>query len=544
MNQKYPTALVILDGWGFSEQQDYNAIAQANPTMFNFLWDHYPHALLRASGKAVGLPDNIAGNSEVGHLTIGAGKVILQPITLINNAIKNNEFEKNENLKTILETCREKNGRLHLLGLLSDGMVHSNIEHLFALIHAANTYGIPHIFVHAFLDGRDVAPRSAEHYLTQLQNILKNNPNAQLGSIGGRFYAMDRNENWDRTAQYYTMLTHESPVSFDTIPNGITQDERQQDLPLVVSVHHSRRRRVDVSNHTSNWQTILQENYTQGISDEFIPPSLLKDDARICDNDTLIFFNIRPDRMRQIVSLFLQKSLPAKKNNSSQPLLEVPQNLTIASMIRYHKDFTNTILIEKRPIQNTLLDTLELHKKTIFTIAETEKYAHITYFFNGGKETQRTSETRVLIPSPDVTTYDATPCMSAPQITQAVVQSLRTNPCDFYLINYANADMLGHTGNFEKTKEAIVCLDEQLKMLYKTLVEEFGGTLYITSDHGNAEQMWDEKNNCIKTSHTNNPVPFIMIRKDLYHKKSQSSLKLTIGELAEIAPLIIERLPW
>lgn len=505
MNQKHPTALVILDGWGFSEQQDYNAIAQANPTMFNFLWDHYPHALLRASGKAVGLPDNIAGNSEVGHLTIGAGKVIPQPITLINNAIKNNEFEKNENLKTILETCRAKNGRLHLLGLLSDGMVHSNIEHLFALIHAANTYGIPHIFVHAFLDGRDVAPRSAEHYLTQLKNILKNNPNAQLGSISGRFYAMDRNENWDRTAQSYTMLTTGQA-------------------------------------HSSTWNALLQENYAQGISDEFIPPSLLKDDARICDNDTLIFFNIRPDRMRQLVSLFLQKSLPAKKNNSSQPLLKVPQHLTISSMVSYHKDFTNLSIFEKPPVQNTLLDALELHKKTIFTIAETEKYAHVTYFFNGGKETQRANETRVLIPSPDVTTYDETPCMSAPGITQAVIQSLHTQPCDFYLINYANADMLGHTGNFEKTKEAILCLDEQLKMLYKTVVEEYSGTLYITSDHGNAEQMWDEKNKCIKTSHTNNIVPFIMIHKDLYHKKNQTSHALTIKELAEIAPFILKRL--
>lgn len=495
MNTKNPTALIILDGWGWAEDSAVNAITQAQPQTFNYLWDTYPHALLQASGAAVGLPDNAPGNSEVGHLTIGAGRIIQQPITRINNAMHDGSFFSNQQLLHILQTCKKKNGRLHLLGLLSDGLVHSNCEHLYALIQAAAREGIAHVYVHAFLDGRDVAPHSSEKYITELKEVFKKNKVGELGSLSGRFYAMDRNENWERTCAVYNMLTG---------------------IPCVAS---------DTSNV-----------FPETSSEEFMKPTLLSEAARIQDNDTLIFFNIRPDRMRQLFSFFTHIQLPSQKNTSCS-LPQVPHNLTIASMVKYHQLFTQTVLFEQEKVTQTLLDSLEKDKKTIFTIAETEKYAHITYFFSGGKETQRSNETRVLIPSPDVATYDQQPEMSAPTITQTVLESLHTQPCDFYLINYANADMVGHTGNFEKTKEAVACLDEQLKMLYVAFVHQNHGTLYITSDHGKAEQMVDSQTRKPKTAHTCNPVPFIMV-----NNTAHTSQKLPLKELADIAPFILKNM--
>ena len=500
MKLKHPTVLIVLDGWGFAPDSPSNAITQAQPKTFNYLWHHYPHALLQASGTAVGLPEHIPGNSEVGHMTMGAGRIMQQPITRINTAIKDGSFFNNEHLADILQTCNQKNGRLHLLGLLSDGLVHSNIEHLFALIQAAAHAGIHHIYIHAFLDGRDVAPRSAETYVRALDAIVKKNSSVVLGSLSGRFYAMDRNENWERTCAAYDALVTET------------------------------------SSETS-WHSYLHKNYAHNISDEFVPPALLDTPARIQDNDTLIFFNTRPDRMRQLVSLFLQTPLPSQKNNAHPPHPKAPKNLTVATMVPYHASFTNPILLEKELIHTTLLDILEQHNKTVFTIAETEKYAHVTYFFSGGTETRRANETRVLIPSPDVATYDLQPNMAAEKITNTVVQSLTHNPCDFYLINYANADMVGHTGNFEKTKEAITCLDKQLTILYKTVVQEYQGTLYITSDHGKAEQMSDTTTHTPRTAHTCNPVPFIMIR-----KQQQLPKELHLKELADIAPFIIKNM--
>ena len=537
MNKKNPTALIILDGWGYGTDNPHNAITQAQPPTFNFLWQQYPHALLRCSGAAVGLPEGTPGNSEVGHLTIGAGAVIDQPITIINQSIKDGSFFNNEKLRDVFTACKNKNGRLHLLGLLSDGCVHSNIEHLFALLRAAHQQQIPHVFVHAFLDGRDVTPRSAEHYLEQLSTQLKNY-GGTLGSISGRFYAMDRDENWERTYPVFDMLVGNTLVSFDTIPSGITQDERNKNTPLVVSGRRSAAKE-DVSNHTSttnSWHTILKNNYDQNITDEFIEPILLAPDAHISDNDTLIFFNIRPDRMRQLVSLFLEVTLPSKKNQPNPSPKKAARNLTIASMVRYHSLFKNQIFFEKKEIHSTLLDLLEQHHKTVFTIAETEKYAHVTYFFSGGKETQRSNETRVLIPSHPERSYDHYPQMSAKEITDAVVNSVTTQPCDFYLINYANADMVGHSGDLPSTIVAVQCIDQQLKTLYKEFVLERNGTLYITADHGKAEEMWDTRHNAPKTAHTVNPVPFIMVRKDLEKKE----MKLPLKELRDIASFILK----
>ena len=503
MNTKKPVALVILDGWGFSPHHEHNAIAQADPKTFNFLWEHYPHALLRAAGTAVGLPEGAPGNSEVGHLTIGAGRIIEQPISYINKAVEDTSFFQNPELVKILQTCKKKNGRLHLLGLLSDGLVHSNEEHLFALMqtaheHAAHKNHIPNVYVHAFLDGRDVSPTSAATYLQKLdQNLQKYS--GKLGSVSGRFYAMDRDENWERTLAAFDMLCGK---------NGADS------TPL---------------------QEVLQKNYAENITDEFIEPLLLDQDAAIGDDDTMIFFNVRPDRIRQLAALFLNVQLPSKKNKP-QPKVTPPRQLTVSTMVPYSQLFNAPTFFQTPIITNTLLDILEQKNKTIFTIAETEKYAHITYFFNGGKETLLKNETRILIPSKGITSYDQAPEMSAQEITDAVIESLTKNPCDFYLINYANADMVGHAGNFEATVKAVQCLDEQLQQLYDLLVKQLDGTLYITADHGKAEQMWDARNNSPHKAHTTNPVPFIMIQKNLKDKQEI----LPLHELADIASFILK----
>lgn len=503
MNKKKPVALVILDGWGFLSEKEHinmscNAIVQAHPKTFNFLWSHYPHVLLKASGTAVGLPEGIPGNSEVGHMTIGAGRIIEQPLTQINHAIQDGSFFHNQGLLKLLKRCVNNNGRLHLLGLLSDGCVHSNNEHLFALIQAAHEQQVPELYVHAFLDGRDVAPMSAQKYLEQLDQVL-NKYGGNIGSIAGRFYAMDRDENWDRTLAVYDMLCGKNVVE------------------------------------QASWQDVVKKNYAEKITDEFMYPTLLNSSSIIRDHDTLIFFNIRPDRIRQLVSLFLDVQISSEKHKQS-PDINPPAYLTIATMVSYYKFFHTDVLFPESVVQHTLLDILEGKQKTMFTIAETQKYAHVTYFFSGGKEAARNNETRVLIPSKSVSSYAQVPEMSAQQITDAIIHSLITKPCDFYLVNYANADMVGHSGNFDATIQAVLYIDKQLKTLYDILVMQLGGTLYITADHGKAEEMWDFRNHGPRTSHTVNPVPFIMVHKHLEHKQED----LPLYQLADIAPFILK----
>ena len=498
MNLYRPTALIILDGWGYSPKHAYNAIYQAHPTTFNMLIKNYPHTFLKASGQAVGLPIGMPGNSEVGHTTIGAGRIIPEPLTIINTAIAHGSFFSNPTLIKLLQTCVHKNGRLHVLGLLSDGSVHSWETHLFALIKAAVEHKIPHIYIHAFLDGRDVPPQSAAQYLIELEHVISgykdSSTTISIASISGRFYAMDRDNNWQRTEAVYAMLIKKN-----------------------ISEHQ-----------TETWRSILAKNYNQHIFDEFIPPTLLDPHGTIHAHDTLFFFNIRPDRMRQLVSLFLT---PENQHN----------DITVASMVPYKNDFDIPFLYQKEQPKDTLLDILQEHHLTIFTCAETQKYAHVTYFFNGGKEKIRPDETRVILPSHvSEDSYQSDPDMSASEITHAIVQSLEHTPCDFYLVNYANADMVGHSGNFESTKKAITCLDKQLKMIYEEIVEQRNGTLYITADHGNAEEKWDYKNNCPKKSHTTNKVPFIMVQKKL----RGNSIHLPLTQLSDIKDFILNNLEY
>lgn len=477
MADKKPHVLVVLDGFGINKKTQYNAIAQANTPTLDFLTT-YPHTQLKASGTAVGLLPNMIGNSEVGHITIGAGRIIQQPVVRISKAIDDKSFFNNDVLLKNFAQLKNNNGVLHVMGLLSDAGVHSHTHHLQAFITAAIDNGITNIVIHPFLDGRDVPPQSAQHYLQELEIFLQKSSHGTIGSIHGRFYAMDRDNNNERTQKSIDVFTHSS-------------------------------------NKTATWHKILDNSYAKNVTDEFIEPTQLHPNSHINNGDGVIFFNFRPDRARQL----------------TQKLLATVDLSFLITPVDYGNSIKTTYLFEPPIINNTLKEVLQNHNKIMFTAAETEKYAHVTYFFDGGKEQALKNETRKLIPSVAAKNYIDNPCMSAPDITKAVLESLEKDPKDFYLVNYANADMVGHSGNLAATIKAVECLDKQLKKLYSAVVEQMQGTLYITADHGNAEDMFDELAQQPRTSHTTNPVPFIVVN----HAKTT----LTVQELADIAPYIL-----
>lgn len=491
-----PTALIILDGFGVRTHKEGNAISLAHTSNIDQWLKKYPHTVLKASGSAVGLPEGIMGNSQVGHMAIGCGRIISQPLTIINNAITDNSFFTNPQLITQLNLIKSARKTLHIMGLLSDAGIHADIGHMQAYIQAAIQEGVSRIIVHAFLDGRDTPVQSAAHFLERIEQSLRDDaPYGDIGSIHGRFYAMDRDHHWDRTEKSYRVLTS----------NSI---ETKKD-----------------------WRSVLNESYAQGITDEFLVPTQLIPDAIVRDGDGIIFTNIRPDRARQLTACFVQPQFN-KFAVRSIPLL------FFITPVCYGQKIKTIVLYPSSHIKNTLKDILAMHDKTMFSIAETEKYAHVTYFFSGGSEKIVPHEIRILIPSVKATTYAHLPAMSAPAITHAIIKSLKKFPRDFYLINYANADMVGHSGNLNATIKAIEVLDEELKKLYDIIVEQMGGTMYITADHGKAEQMIDTKTEQARTAHTTNPVPFIMIRKDL----ENSGKKLALKELSDIAPFILENM--
>lgn len=493
MRTKEPVVLVILDGYGYRKETKYNAIAQANKPTLDILFKTYPHTLLKAAGTAVGLMPGYIGNSEVGHLTIGAGRTIKQPVTIIHEAIKKGHFFTNQTLTTALLSLPKSN-KLHIMGLLSDAGVHSHIEHLLAYIKAAHDTGITHIVIHPFLDGRDVAPESAKFYLEKLQNFC-DRYNCIIGSIHGRFYAMDRDKNWDRTAQSYQVLTEKKTLEF------------------------------------TSWHAALTYYYTHQISDEFTPPTQLSHDGIVTPGDGIIFINFRPDRARQLTESFIDLTFTTFEHKKLDLTFFItPTDYGLATQ--------TTFLFHTKPIVHTFKELLSDEGKTIFTIAETEKYAHVTYFFNGGKEKTLQHEDRMLIQSIRAKNYVQHPEMSAQEITDTVLKSLNNDPHDFYLINYANADMVGHSGDFQATIKAIECLDKQIEQLFDTVINKMNGTLFITADHGNAEDKWDEQTNQARTAHTANPVPFIMIRRGLEYKK----MHLPLHSLADIAPFILSNM--
>lgn len=494
-----PHLLIILDGFGFSKEHKYNAIYQAKPkNLFNW-FNSCPRAILQASGSSVGLLPGMMGNSEVGHLTIGSGRIIKQPVSIFHEEIQNGSFFKNKLLIKRFSQLKKSGSTLHIIGLLSDAGVHSYDEDLFALLKIAADVGLEKIFIHPFLDGRDVPPKSAAHYLEQLDGVIKQFKRGKIGSLHGRFYAMDRDKNWQRTEKSYNMLTHIQQNMFD------------------------------------NWQDILDYWYNQNITDEFIPPTALQDHVPIKPEDSVLFFNYREDRARQLTQALVDPNFTGFKTHPLSLSFMITSTLYNPEFLAFKVE----PLYIRKIVKNTFFDVLAKAKKHIFTIAETEKKAAVTYFFNGGREITHAHETRILIQSRSYkNTYADIPEMSAPKITDLVITSLVNDLHDFYLINFANADMVGHSGNLEATIKAIQCLDRELKKIYDIAVTELDGTMYITSDHGNAEKIFNKKLNQLLTSHTQNPVPFIIINKELEGKKQN----LRMDQLADIAPFILKKL--
>lgn len=495
-NRSPVTALVILDGFGYREAISYNAIFHANSPHYDEWMREYPHAVLHASGSYVGLPEGNIGSSEAGHLTIGLGRILQEPVTIINKAIENKSFFVNPLLINTLKKLKPTNS-LHVMGLLSDAGVHADLNQLYALLTVAKDQGISKIIVHPFLDGRDTPPQSAGQYLELLEQKLKELGIGKIGSIHGRLYAMDRDQNWHRTEQSYRTLTEPQQIIYHT------------------------------------WQEALEHYYTANTTDEFIPPTPLVKDTYIKNGDGIILFNFRPDRARQLTFSFIDPHF--------EQFHRIPLRLAffITPTVYNTNLHTTALYPTQQDATNSLKDVLSHYGKTIFSIAETEKYAHVTYFFDGGREETKPNETRILIPSLRSKQYVKQPEMSAQAITKAVVKSLQTKPCDFYLINYANADMVGHSGNFGATIKAIECLDQQLGTLYNQVVKTMGGTMYVTADHGNAEDKYDEEAHQPRTAHTANPVPFIMLRHDLQGK---GDTELPLTKLSDIAPFILKNM--
>lgn len=487
MNKKQPLMLVILDGFGYRKALLGNAIATAKMPFFSFAWNHYAHALLQASGGFVGLPQGYIGNSEVGHITIGSGRVCKQPMSLINDVIENNAMNKNKPLHELCKKIISSNTRLHIMGILSDGGVHGHIDHMLSYIQTAYHFGVHSIIVHPFLDGRDSLPCSAQKYLECLERAIKKYPGVHIGTIHGRFYAMDRDHNDERTEKSLIVLTKKTSVHFNL------------------------------------WQDLLDSAYKNNITDEFIQPEALVSDGYIQKGDGVLCTNIRPDRMRQLVFALCNNQ---KKIGFQEFVTAVP----------YAEQFCAKVLFYPIHSDITLKSVLNDYHKRIYTIAETEKYAHVTYFFDGGKEVIFPYETRVLIPSLKREKYDTDPEMSAQKITNMLKYSLQNDLHDFYLVNYANADMVGHSGNFLATVHAVECLDRQLAVLYQEVVQKNDGILCITADHGNAEEMIDIYTGLPKTSHTTNPVPFLMI----CNKDRCVSKNIPLYQLADIASFLLK----
>jgi len=485
-----PVVLAVLDGWGCSDRMHGNAIAAATLPHWNVFFERYPWTTLQAGGEAVGLPKGVMGNSEVGHLNMGSGRVVPQGVVIIDEEIASGEFRSNATLLSCIDHVRRSGGTLHLMGLLSDGQVHSSLTHVLALVEAAANASIP-FALHAFLDGRDTPPRSAGAYLRVLQEKIDGlgAPNA-IKSVIGRYYAMDRDNRWERTA-----------AAYDAIARALAS----YDAPSA--------------------EAALAAAYARGEDDEFLNPTTVGGGLPVRSGDACIFFNFRPDRARQLTRAF---SDPAFTAFPVEPF----GNFIFATMTRYDEGFPNPVLFGPRPQFDTLGDVISRAGLRQLRLAETEKYAHVTYFFNGGREEPLAHEDRKLIPSDrSVPTYDLAPAMRAREITDYAVAQVRDGRYDVIVMNYANADMVGHTGKWDATVQAVEILDECLNRLSAAVLEA-GGLLVITADHGNAEEKIDAHGNPL-TAHTTNPVPLIFISRELNGRLRDG------GKLGDLAPTLL-----
>ncbi len=479
-----PVVLCILDGIGLNMSAKGNAFKNAEKPFLESLWKKYPHCSLEASGKAVGLPGGQMGNSEVGHMNIGAGRIVYQPLELINREIEEGQFFQNENILKIIEHTKEKNSKLHIMGLISDGGVHSSMNHLMATIDMCVQNEIKEIYFHLFLDGRDTLDHSAYGYVHALEENLKQIGIGKIVTMSGRYYAMDRDNNWDRIK-----------LAYDAICYG------------------------EGENYSSP-KEMIEENYKKNITDEFMLPAVLNE-GKVEDGDGIIVFNYRPDRLRELFSSLTNpefNNMEVKKFHDIQLVTMMPVSEEVICLNAYkHQDLKNTLgcYVSEKGLKQ-------------LRIAETEKYAHVTYFFDGGYDFELPNAKRILIHSPKVATYDLKPSMSAEEVTETLLKEL-DNDYDLVILNYANGDMVGHTGNYDAAKEAVEFLDLCVHKVYDKIKEK-EGILLVTADHGNCEEMIDEEGN-ILTSHTTNKVPFII---------TDEKYKVKDGKLCDIAPTILK----
>lgn len=490
-----PLALIVMDGWGYRAEREGNAIALASTPYFDELMEKYPHTLLEASGVRVGLPRGVIGNSEVGHMNIGAGRVIRTDVGRIDHAIETGEFFRNPVLVEAMEGAKRRNRALHLMGLVSDGMVHSSQEHLYALLRLAKERGVERVFVHAFLDGRDTMPTSGVGYVQKLLDKMRETGVGEIASIVGRYYAMDRDKRWERTKRAYDLLVHAE------------------------------------GEHATDPIAAIRRSYGRGVTDEFVEPISIRRPtgepvATIGDGDAVIFFNFRADRARQLTSALALPGFDAF------PVPDRPK-IEMVCFTEYDKTYPFPVAFPPEHPRNILAEVFARVGVRNYRLAETEKYAHVTYFFNCGIEREFACERRLLVPSPKVATYDLQPEMSAFKITDKVLRAIDEGETDVFIINFANADMVGHTGNLEKTIEAVQYVDTCIGWITKA-IRAVRGRCLVTADHGNAEIMIDPATGGPHTAHTTSPVPFILV------DEGARGLKLRDGgALEDIAPTIL-----
>ncbi|HIT70838.1 MAG TPA: 2,3-bisphosphoglycerate-independent phosphoglycerate mutase [Candidatus Scatovivens faecipullorum] len=488
------TMLMILDGFGINEKTEGNAVKLANIPNLNEILKSNPNTIIHTSGLEVGLPEGQMGNSEVGHTNIGAGRIVYQDLAKITKAIEDGDFFSLPEFVKAIENCRKNNSKLHIMGLLSDGGVHSHNRHLYALLEMAKRRDFENVYVHCFLDGRDTPPASGEGYIAELEEKMKEKGIGQIATLSGRFYSMDRDKRWERVSKAY-----------DALVNGVGEK-------------------------ANSAISAIEESYQKEVFDEFVKPTVITNKngepvAKIEDGDSVIFFNFRPDRAREITRSIVDKNFDGFETKK--------MDTYFVCMTPYDETMPNVeVAYKKEEIKNTFGEYISSKGLKQLRIAETEKYAHVTFFFNGGEEKQYEGEDRILVPSPKVETYDLKPEMSAYEVTDKVVEAIKSEKYDSIILNYANPDMVGHTGNIEAAIKALEAIDECVSRVVKA-INEVGGILLITADHGNSEQMIDYKTGEPYTAHTTNPVPLAIVG-------IPNNKKIKEGRLADLAPTMLD----
>jgi len=492
-NMPKPVVLIIFDGWGYSESPEYNAIDNAKTPIWDELWENYPHTLIEGSGAEVGLPSGQMGNSEVGHLNLGSGRVVYQEFTRVSRAIRTGSFFTNDTLCEAIEQAKENNSAIHILGLLSPGGVHCHEEHIHAMVKLCSEKQVNNFYLHAFLDGRDTAPQSAMQSLQEMQDIFDQQGSGRFASVVGRYYAMDRDHRWDRIKETYDLIT-----------------DGHADFTASTAIN------------------ALEMAYQRNETDEFVKATRILSSngkpVKVEDNDIVVFMNYRSDRARQITRSFIDEEFDCFDKNRKLNLGQ------FVSLTEYSANFDVPVAFPPERLKNVFGEYLSNMGLSQLRIAETEKYAHVTFFFNGGREEPFKFEDRILIPSPNVATYDLQPQMNAPELTEKLIEAIESNKYDTIICNFANPDMVGHTGKLQPTIQAIEVLDGLLAKIITT-IKKVNGECLITDDHGNAERMLNIETGQPHTAHTSNPVPLIYVGRDA---------KLTsAGALSDIAPTML-----